>query len=82
MTTPAEFFVDFISSQGGGFSTKIKVPAGMTVKQFFERKFENQDPKAFLIRINREQVPNAAYELQPNDLISVTPNKVAGAIAA
>ncbi len=67
----------FINNEGGGFADTIQVRKGITVSELFRDKMSGA-PSAYMIRVNRVQVP-AAQILQENDRISITPTKVDGA---
>ena len=70
----------FINNEGGGFADYIDVPAGLTVKTFFEQQLPQHNPEDFLIRVNRQPVARD-HVLQEGDRITMTPTKIEGAKA-
>jgi hypothetical protein len=71
----------YINNHGGGFADYTEVKEGTTVESFFKDQFPEDDPANYLIRVNRDAVP-AGYVLKEKDRVSVSPTKVAGALAA
>ena len=67
----------FIDNAGGGFADWIQVPAGTTANAFFKAKMGRIDPKACLIRVNRDPV-DAKTILKEGDRITITPTKIRG----
>ena len=68
-----------INNDGGGFADYVNVPKGQTVGQLFKERFPSSDPASYLIRVNR--LPTTSREeLKDGDRISITPNKVDGAL--
>ena len=69
--------IQYINNDGGGFSGPETVPAGTTIRAFFNSKVGG-DPSRYQISVNRENVdPN--YVVKSDDRVSFTPAKVAGA---
>ena len=67
-----------INNDGGGFADYIDVPEGTTVKTLFTQQIGSVDPSAYLIRVNRQPVPEDQV-LREGDRISFTPTKIEGA---
>lgn len=83
---PQQIAVQFVNNAEGGYIRNESVPEGTTIGQFFAEKMPNvegnpADPAQFTIRVNRQECASGQV-LQPNDRVSVTPVKVAGASAA
>ena len=68
----------FINNSGGGYADFVEVADGATIHTFFERHMQGQHAPDFLIRVNRQAVPND-YRLQESDRVSITPTKIHGA---
>jgi len=68
----------FINNDGGGFADMIEVPDGCTINQLFRERMPHGKPADYLIRVNRQPVPEA-HLLQEGDRVSVTPTKIEGA---
>ncbi|MBA4020260.1 MAG: molybdopterin converting factor [Pirellula sp.] len=69
----------FIDATGAGFASPIEVAEGTTVGTLFLERIGG-DPKAFLIRVNRQSA-TVNQVLQPGDRVSITPLKIEGAAA-
>ncbi len=67
-----------INNDGGGFADYVEVPEGTTVQQMFERTVNTAKPLNYLIRVNRQPVPQDQV-LQAGDRVSFTPTKIEGA---
>ena len=46
-----------INNDGGGFADYVDVPEGTTVREMFERTVKSSSPHNYLIRVNRQPVP-------------------------
>ena len=68
----------YINNDGGGFADYVEVAEGTTVEKFFDQKLSGRQAEDYLIRVNRQPVPND-YVLQENDRVTVTPTKIQGA---
>lgn len=68
----------FINNNGGGFADYLDVDDNTTVGQFFAQKMPHETSSNFLVRVNREPVPND-YLLKPGDRVTITPVKIQGA---
>lgn len=68
----------YINNDGGGYADYVNIAEGLTVDKFFQEKLPGSRPEDFLIRVNRQPVPND-YVLQDGDRITVTPTKIDGA---
>ena len=71
----------YINNQGGGFADYIDVDPGTSVSKLFTQKQPDATASDYLIRVNRQPVPQD-YVLQENDRLTITPLKIEGAIAA
>lgn len=67
-----------INNDGGGFADYVTIDDGTTVRQLFERQVSRPTPQNYLIRVNRQPVPQDQV-LQDGDRISFTPVKIEGA---
>jgi sulfur carrier protein ThiS len=70
----------FISNAGAGLAERVSVIDGITLRQFIAQKMNAQDPRNFQIRVN-QQIATADQVLNHLDKVSVTPNKIQGALA-
>ena len=70
----------YVNNDGGGYDDFIEVTDGMTVERFFDEKMSGRKADDYLIRVNRQPVARQ-YVLQESDRITITPTKIAGAIA-
>lgn len=70
--------VKFINNDAAGWSDPVEVPEGTTIQQLFNQKMSGSDPKNYKIRVNRVNC-TADQVLLENDVVSITPTKVAGA---
>jgi sulfur carrier protein ThiS len=68
----------YINNDGAGFADYVDVEPGKTIDQFFKDKMSQSTPSDFLIRVNRQPVPQD-YVLQENDRVTITPVKIEGA---
>jgi sulfur carrier protein ThiS len=68
----------FINNDGGGFADYVEVNNGVTVAQFFENRLSGRMAEDYLIRVNRQPVPQD-YVLQDGDRVTMTPTKIEGA---
>ena len=68
----------YINNDGGGFADYIDIADNTTVGQFFSSKMPNDASSNYLIRVNRQPIPND-YVLQPGDRVTFTPTKIEGA---
>ncbi len=66
-----------INNDGGGFADYVEVPGGTTVREMFERTVKSSSPTNYLIRVNRQPVPQEQV-LQAGDRVSFTPTKIEG----
>jgi protein involved in polysaccharide export with SLBB domain len=69
----------FINNNGGGFADYLDVEDNTTVGHFFSEKMTHEASSNYLIRVNRQPVPND-YVLQPGDRVTFTPTKIEGAL--
>ena len=67
-----------INNDGGGFADYVEVPNGTTVREMFERTVKSSSPANYLIRVNRQPVPQEQLLLE-GDRVSFTPTKIEGA---
>ena len=67
-----------INNDGGGFADYVEVPNGTTVREMFERTVKSSSPANYLIRVNRQPVPQEQVLLE-GDRVSFTPTKIEGA---
>ncbi len=67
-----------INNDGGGFADYIEIAEGTTVHDLFERQVTSPAPENYLIRVNRQPVPEDQV-LQEGDRVSFTPTKIEGA---
>lgn len=76
-----EIEVLFINNDGGGFAEKRRYPAGITAGELFAREMGTAaDAGRHYIRVNRQPVPRN-HEVVSGDRVSITPTKIAGAVA-
>ncbi|MFO0806436.1 MAG: hypothetical protein U0791_25305 [Gemmataceae bacterium] len=68
-----------INNSGAGFADHVEIEEGLSVAAFFAEKMPGAKPQDYLIRVNRQPTP-ADQVLQPGDRISITPQKIDGAI--
>ncbi len=68
----------FINNDGGGFADYVHITEGATVESFFEDRLPGSHAGDYLIRVNRQPVPND-YILQDGDRVTMTPTKIEGA---
>jgi sulfur carrier protein ThiS len=71
----------YINNDGGGFADHIDIAQDTTVAALFEERLPGRKAEDFLIRVNRQPV-GAGQVLQEGDRISISPTKIAGALAA
>lgn len=71
-----------IHNIAGGFGDYVDVPEGTTLRQLFSREASkaggSSDPTRYVIRVNHRE-HSLDEVLQPNDRVSITPTKIAGA---
>ena len=67
-----------INNDGGGFADYVEVSEGTTVRAMFERTVKSSASSSYLIRVNRQPVPQDQV-LQEGDRVSFTPTKIEGA---
>ena len=67
-----------INNDGGGFADFVDVPESTTVREMFERTVKSSSPHNYLIRVNRQPVPQD-QTLREGDRVSFTPTKIEGA---
>ena len=71
-----------INNDGGGFADYVEVSEGTTVRTtvraMFERTVKSNSAANYLIRVNRQPVPQDQV-LQEGDRVSFTPTKIEGA---
>ena len=67
-----------INNDGGGFADYVEVSEGTTVRGMFERTVKSNSAANYLIRVNRQPVPQDQV-LQEGDRVSFTPTKIEGA---
>ena len=70
------------STSSTGFADYISLPAGSTVKTLWERHMGTQDPRKYVIRVERHTglLPED-FILEDGDRVTISPHKVAGAEA-
>lgn len=68
----------FISNNNGGFADHLDIDDSTTVGQFFANRMPHEASSNYIIRVNRQPVPND-YVLQPCDRLTITPIKIQGA---
>ena len=69
----------YINNAAEGFADRIEVDEGTTVGAFFEQKMPGVSPEDYLIRVNRQVVPEDQV-LQEGDRVTITPLKIEGAV--
>ncbi len=70
----------YINNDGGGFADYIEVDEGTTVGELFAEKLPGSRAEHYLIRVNR--MPAGADQvLVSGDRVSMTPNRIEGALA-
>lgn len=70
----------FVNNEGGGFADRIDVQDGTTIGELCAARVGvSVDRNRFNIRVNRDVVP-ADYVLQSGDRVTITPNKIEGAL--
>jgi hypothetical protein len=67
-----------INNFGGGFADHVEVEPGSNITQLFEKRMPACKPEDYLIRINRQPVPEDQV-LHEGDRVSITPIKIEGA---
>ena len=67
-----------INNDGGGFADFVGVPDGTTVREMFAQTVKSNSPANYLIRVNRQPVPQEQVLLE-GDRVSFTPTKIEGA---
>ncbi len=67
-----------INNDGGGFADYVEVSEGTTVLAMFEQTVNGSSPSNYLIRVNRQPVPQD-QTLREGDRVSFTPTKIEGA---
>jgi len=68
----------YINNDGAGFADFVNVTENKTIEQFFKEKMQGGQSTDYLIRVNRQPVPQD-YCLQENDRVTITPVKIEGA---
>jgi sulfur carrier protein ThiS len=68
----------FIDNEGGGYADYVDIAENTNIDQFFKIKMSGRDASDFLIRVNRQPVPQD-YVLQDGDRVTITPLKIEGA---
>jgi sulfur carrier protein ThiS len=68
----------FIDNDGGGYADYVEIAENTNIEQFFTIKMPGRDAPDFLIRVNRQPVPQD-YVLQDGDRVTITPTKIDGA---
>ncbi len=71
----------YVNNNGGGYADYIEVESGTTVAKFFDQKMPGCSPRDYLIRVNRQPVPQD-HVLQEGDRLTITPVKIEGAEGA
>lgn len=69
------------STSDTGFADFVELPAGSTIKDFWDRTHGGHDASKYVIRCERfdgGRMP-ASFVLQDGDRVTVSPHKVAGA---
>ena len=67
-----------INNFGGGFADHIGIDPGSNITQLFEQRMAGCKPADYLIRVNRQPVPEDQV-LHEGDRVSITPLKIEGA---
>lgn len=70
--------IRYNNNHGLGYADKLEVETGSTIGELFSRTMPNENSGNFTIKINEEK-PARTQVLQENDLVVITPGKVAGA---
>ena len=68
----------YINNSGAGYADYVSVDQGKNIDQFFKDKMPKETPADYLIRVNRQPIPQD-YLLQENDRVTITPLKIEGA---
>ena len=71
----------YVNNHGEGFADYVEADEGTTIDKFFSQKMPARAPEDFLIRVNRQPVPQD-YVLQEGDRVTITPTKIQGALAS
>jgi len=71
----------FINATGGGFAAPLDIADGTTVGVLFLEQLPGENPKDFLIRVDRQ--PSAINQvLHEGSRVSITPIKIEGAVSS
>jgi hypothetical protein len=73
--------ITFINCDGGGFASLLDVTDGTNIGQLFDKQLPGRRPEDYLIRVDRLRATREQV-LTPGCRVSITPTKIAGAIAA
>ena len=68
----------YINNNGAGFADYVNIAENTTIEQFFAIKMSNEESHDYLIRVNRQPVPQN-YVLCDGDRVTITPTKIDGA---
>jgi sulfur carrier protein ThiS len=71
----------YVNNNGGGYADYVEVEPGTTIAKFFEQKMPGCSATDYLIRANRQPVPQD-HVLQEGDRLTITPVKIEGAEGA
>lgn len=69
----------YINNFGSGYADYIQVEQDQSIGQLFSDKMPQENPQDYLIRVNRQPVPQD-YLLQEDDRVTITPVKIDGAL--
>lgn len=72
--------INFLNNIGGGYAETLTVDAGTRLVDLVRNKI-SFDRKSYSVRVN-SQPKTDDYVLQNNDLVSILPVKITGALAA
>lgn len=70
--------VTLIDNAGTGQRREREIEHGTTIRLFFSRVKPDDDPRRYIIQVNGRDV-NGTYILNDQDVVTMTPAKIAGA---
>ena len=73
--------ITFINCDGGGFAALLDITEGTQIGELFDKQLPGRRAEDYLIRVDRLQATRDQV-LTPGCRVSITPTKIAGALAA
>ena len=73
--------ITFINCDGGGFAALLDVTDGTKIGELFDKQLPGRRAEDYLIRVDRLPATRDQV-LTPGCRVSITPTKIAGALAA